>query len=552
MPNRRTPTFLVAALLIPLLAAKASAAPGGLDFGFGTQGVALSSVGDDGVVAMTLQTDDKPLTATLADAGSDRATLRITRFTTGGVVDSTFGTAGVASVSVSVDTLSVVRAMLRQNSDNKLLVAGRSIRDFAVTRLTAAGGLDGGYGSGGTAKVSIAGDDEIFAIAQQTDGMIVAVGRADDGIDSDFAVVRLTTTGQPDPLFSGDGIATIEFGGKDTARAVAIQGDGAIVVAGVTEGSNSDIAVARLTSVGAPDGTFGVGGKVTTAVTPREDAAYAVIVQPADGKIVVAGEADDDFVLVRYSSTGQPDSGFGTSGIAKTNVTSGAFDGARALVRQSDNKLVAAGQANPAVAADFALVRYTTGGQPDAGFGVGGVVTTSVAATFAEKLTTLLLQSDGKLLAAGLSEDGLTSYQMIARYQAASGTCGNGNVENPEQCDDGNTVDTDACPTTCLDATCGDGFVRSGFEACDDGNLTPGDGCSATCTSEAICGDADQNGSISASDALRVLKNAVGLPVDCPLFVCDVDASGVVQAGDALKVLKKAVGQPLVLSCPAP
>jgi len=74
--------------------------------------------------------------------------------------------------------------------------------------------------------------------------------------------------------------------------------------------------------------------------------------------------------------------------------------------------------------------------------------------------------------------------------------CGNGVVEDGEECDDGNHVLTDACPDgpggTCLDATCGDGFVQAGVEGCDDGNGMNGDLCpdgvGGTCQL-ATCGD---------------------------------------------------------------
>jgi len=65
-------------------------------------------------------------------------------------------------------------------------------------------------------------------------------------------------------------------------------------------------------------------------------------------------------------------------------------------------------------------------------------------------------------------------------------TCGDGYVRSGvEQCDDGNTSNTDACLNTCVNAICGDGYVRSGVEQCDDGNNINGDGCSAVCTIEA-------------------------------------------------------------------
>ena len=70
-----------------------------------------------------------------------------------------------------------------------------------------------------------------------------------------------------------------------------------------------------------------------------------------------------------------------------------------------------------------------------------------------------------------------------------SSGCGNGAVEAGEQCDDGNASNTDACTNSCLNAVCGDGFVRGGVEQCDDSNTTSGDGCSATCQNEILCVD---------------------------------------------------------------
>ncbi len=78
-------------------------------------------------------------------------------------------------------------------------------------------------------------------------------------------------------------------------------------------------------------------------------------------------------------------------------------------------------------------------------------------------------------------------------------TCGNGEVESREECDDGNTVVGDGCgsdciaeagwvcdgnsPTICEQRVCGDGRVVDG-ENCDDGNRTPADGCGSDCLEE--------------------------------------------------------------------
>ena len=63
----------------------------------------------------------------------------------------------------------------------------------------------------------------------------------------------------------------------------------------------------------------------------------------------------------------------------------------------------------------------------------------------------------------------------------AAANCGNAFVDTGEQCDDGNTDNTDDCLSNCRTATCGDGYARTGVEQCDDGNATAGDGCENDC-----------------------------------------------------------------------
>jgi sugar lactone lactonase YvrE len=66
-----------------------------------------------------------------------------------------------------------------------------------------------------------------------------------------------------------------------------------------------------------------------------------------------------------------------------------------------------------------------------------------------------------------------------------------------------------------------------------------------------LCGDFDGNGAIRASDALAILRAAVGLIEICPLTVCDTDGNGRLAASDALRALQKAVGLAVAMLCPA-
>ena len=83
--------------------------------------------------------------------------------------------------------------------------------------------------------------------------------------------------------------------------------------------------------------------------------------------------------------------------------------------------------------------------------------------------------------------------QVVIREVEAS--CGDGEIQAGEACDDGNEVDTDACTASCRPAQCGDGITRGdlsleeiGFEACDDGNELDTDACTNRCLT-AFCGD---------------------------------------------------------------
>jgi uncharacterized delta-60 repeat protein len=100
---------------------------------------------------------------------------------------------------------------------------------------------------------------------------------------------------------------TTHFIFTDEAHGVAIQGDGKIVAVGVAicdpcAGPTTihDFALARYDRDGSLDTTFGDGdGKVTTDFGLNQDHAFAVAIQ-GDGKIIAAGVADDEFALARY------------------------------------------------------------------------------------------------------------------------------------------------------------------------------------------------------------------------------------------------------------
>jgi uncharacterized delta-60 repeat protein len=340
---------------------------------------------------------------------------------------------GTGTVVTPIATGSSQATAIVRQGDGKLVVAGAVLVpvvgnpdniDFLVVRYDASGALDPTFG-GGTGIVTTAirtGEDTAHAVIQQTDGKLVVAGVSYDEAfnDSMFSLVRYQTDGTLDPTFGGGtGMVTtpIAAGAFDAAWALLQQADGKLVAAGTTD---AGIAVVRYDTSGMLDAGFGGTGIVTTVVG-GSSIAKAVVEQAADHKLVIAGSSDADIALVRYGTDGTPDAGFNGTGIVTTTVGAGNAE-ARGLVQQaSGGKLVVAGVSNDGTNDQFTLVRYGTNGAVDtAGFGTSGVVTTSVGAGNSSA-SGLVEQADGKLVAAGVASNGTNTDFALVRY-GATGT----------------------------------------------------------------------------------------------------------------------------------
>ena len=147
----------------------------------------------------------------------------------------------------------------------------------------------------------------------QTDGKILVTGGIISkliatGNASGFGVVRFNSDGSIDTTFATRGGATTGFGTLTLAGAfgLAIQSNGDILAAGEagTDGTQLRLsfALARYTTAGQLDTTFGSGGRVTTGFGSNGVALISGVVVQIDGKIVVAGDANSNFAVARYLS----------------------------------------------------------------------------------------------------------------------------------------------------------------------------------------------------------------------------------------------------------
>jgi uncharacterized delta-60 repeat protein len=404
---------------------------GTLDPGFGTGGIVTTFINNaTGAGSVVIQPDGKIVVAGYCHNGSYDV-FAVVRYNINGSLDNSFGPDLTGIVKTSIGPANAYASSVTIQSNGNIVVAGHALgyagtnEDIAVVRYTNTGTLDNTFGTGGIVMTAVGPVDDIAnCVAIQSDGKIIVAGSAQMSAEHnsyDFAVVRYNSDGTLDGGFGTGGKVTTAIGlNNEVANSVAIQSDGQIVVVGTVQNASStsnDMAIVRYNSDGTLDMGFGTGGKVTTAIPSAGSSASSVAVQ-LDAKIVVAGGGGSGYAVVRYNSDGTLDGTFGTGGIATTAVGEGGSGGSIAL--QLDGKIVVAGSAVTGGHNNFAVVRYNSNGTLDTGFDTDGIVTTAIEAigSFASSVA---LQSDGKVVAAGTTIHSGGVSIAIVRYNGSSG-----------------------------------------------------------------------------------------------------------------------------------
>lgn len=390
---------------------------GSLDTSFDGDGKLTTDIGSrfDYGNSVAIQTDGKIIVAGINNAGYTSyidPDFTLVRYNTDGSIDSSFDIDG--KVTTNFGSSNDIGNSVAIQADGKIVVVGYISdgisKELTVTRYNTNGSLDNSFGGDGIVTIDLGYDDERGnSVAIQADGKIVVAGNS----FLYLALARFNADGSLDTSFDGDGIQTIDLGlSSDNAYAIAIQTDGKLVVAG-----NSGIvfAVTRFNIDGSLDNTFDGDGRLITNFVGSTSACYAVAIQ-ADGKIVVAGNSDDDFALVRYNIDGSLDSSFDSDGKLTTNFGIGSAVG-KSIAIQSDGKLVVAGLGDNGTSnIDFILVRYKTDGSLDNSFDSDGKVFTDFGSNMDDKGNSIIIQADGKMVVAGSSSNGSNSDFALARY----------------------------------------------------------------------------------------------------------------------------------------
>jgi uncharacterized delta-60 repeat protein len=370
-----------------------------------------------------------------------------------GSVDAAFGNSGAGVVAFDrfgSDKTDIVNDVVVQPDDKIVLagvVAGDSSNgeDMGVVRLNADGSPDSSFGNQGKVAVpfnlgdpATGGYDDIgFRVSLQTDGQILLTGAANTGSSALMAVARLNgSDGLRDSTFNTDGRATLLFGGDEAVGFQVKQlADAAhVLVVGtantVTGVYNYDFALAKFDASGQLDPSFGNGGKTTYAFdVGGNNADYAFdFIEQADGKILACGfveanaPANTDFGCMRFLANGTPDPAY-LPLLVPFDIGGDFEDLAVRMQTDALGRIVLVGDVERSTTGgyynyDFGVARLLPDGTLDKSFGDHGTMTydgapwQAAGADYDNEGMSVLIQPDGKIIVAGIADDGTGNYDI--------------------------------------------------------------------------------------------------------------------------------------------
>lgn len=325
-----------------------------------------------------------------------------------GVPDLSFGTSGRA-MSDSIGDTDEICAMAPATAELTVL-AGIESGEYVLRAFDGAGKPAASFGLAGAVRTGIEppSEDTPCSLLRDMDGSLLLVGER-AGSPSPLFIARFSTSGALDTSY---GIALLPAGAQDDAliSAVAHPGGGAVVLASMPTTVDSVVTNAlvliQVDSQGKPAAGFGVNGRSEHPESPIGP--YAQLAVTADARLLVAryvhvDSTHDNLVLERFFPTGSRDRTY--AGGAQSAVVSYGADSLAPsqLLVQPDGKVLVGSRTGPYSHSPFDLRRFSSDGFVDTGFGAGGVVHFMPTATGVEpsaSISGLAVGANGRIVAA--------------------------------------------------------------------------------------------------------------------------------------------------------
>lgn len=393
---RHRPTLLL--LLLPFITL---AQPGTVDPNFGISGYVTPEGyfnDEEYGYAVAIRPDGKILVIGRRAASYQIACL----FTADGWLDNSYGIDGFALGQFSLLTNDAILM-----DDGRFVVAGQwGLTDppIAAARRLPDGSADTTYGTNGWTEVVASPDGaRVEACAMDDDDNLYITGYAGNLGNADLFVLKLDSTGTPDPTFGTNGLVVSSFADVDIGYDILVDDQGRVVVVGVVYDGDRYLAMWRFLPDGTPDATFGTNGELR--VKGAAQASTGALALDAAGNYVGAGKLNtfsgDSIHTFRVTPAGTLDPTFANNGLLATQI--GIGEEVTDMLVMDDGRILVCGHSSlPGVNRQFLVLRLQADGTPDAAFGTDGVALAGFnSSSSADVCRAMALDAQGGIILAG-------------------------------------------------------------------------------------------------------------------------------------------------------
>jgi uncharacterized delta-60 repeat protein len=398
--SMKCPRFVLSGLLslgLVFTGGNAHAAAGKLDPTFGSNGVVSVNFNSQFLPGDIIEQPDGKILVSNA-----YFPFQVVRFDSNGSLNKSFGSGGVTNPFAPNNNPASAGALALQSDGKLLVVAGGG----TVVRLNSDGSLDTNFGNGGMTTAPSVPTGWGFSggpVLVQRDGKILLGGTASDiGYRTDIfqtVLARYDANGSPDSTFGNSG--SVQVAGSQGVTTMALLSDGDIISVNWAE-------IAQFSSTGEPRSSVTAGPVAVVAgsafgaeaIEPTGEYVLSEVRNVASGRC-----HDNNTEVIRYTATGAVDTNFSRPLFNFAGVTGcGVSDAVSGVAIQVDGKVVLAGDHSvvPTSTLENALIRLNTNGSLDSSFGSGGIVLNKLPSN-SEGYSRVLIQSDGKIVAAGIT-----------------------------------------------------------------------------------------------------------------------------------------------------
>ena len=329
--------------------------------------------------------------------------------------DSTFASDGAYDFSGQLASSSYTGAAAGPNGS--LYVAASEGTEYSLTptnsltrvyRFLANGTLDSTWGNSGVASIDISASatnsERPSDVLVLSDGSVVVGIRSTtfgSSMTVELKLAKLTSAGALDATFGTNGLASIASGSSSVMLRTFVEGPARTIYVGKSTMTGNypnmvtTYGVIKLSALGVVDSAFGTNGELATSSD--------VMATDSTGALYVGGLTSStpaDAKVVKYLPSGSIDTSFGASGEKVLSTSSGSGAESLSALVVANGKLSGVVGARGAIVNNFptyetSLFRMNTSGVLDASFGSGGI---ALLGTVGNSIRDITVLSDGSAI----------------------------------------------------------------------------------------------------------------------------------------------------------